>query len=175
MENKMSILRPVELNDLATLQTWRNNRNLRNNTHGFRFPVNNDMEQAWFENNIINSSPTKAVFAIRSDNNSILGLAQLDAIDAVHRNAKLGIFIGDKNSRGKGYGKTALNELLTFGFNDINLVKIYLYVNSGNTDAISLYEKLNFVTEAVLKKHYYVDGEWENLLIMSKFKTQLIS
>ena len=169
MEMVMGILRPVEIHDLAILRTWRNNRSLRNQTHGFRFPVNMEMERAWFDSTIINAPPKKAVFAIQNPDGVIIGIAQLDGIDAIHRNARLGIFIGDTGSHGKGYGYKALNELIAFGFNDINLAKIYLYVNSGNKKAIKLYLENEFVSEAVLKKHYFVDGAWEDLVIMSKF------
>lgn len=169
----MKILRPVERDDLITLRPWRNNRNLRNQTHGFRFPVNEDMENAWFEKNIVGAPPNKAIFAInRPQDDSLAGIAQLDGIDSVHRNARLGIFLGNETDRGTGLGKSALQELLDFGFQDLNLTKIYLYVNSSNPSAIKLYEKTGFVLEGKLKNHYFCDGTWEDLLIMSKFAGQ---
>ncbi len=166
----MIILRPLERFDLLTLRPWRNNRKLRNQTHGFRFPVSDDMEQIWFEKNVLEAPPHKAIFAIQHEDNSLAGLAQLDGIDMVHRNARLGIFIGAETARGKGLGKKALIELIDFGFADLNLVKIYLYVNVSNKNAIGLYEQTGFVTEGTLKDHYFVNNSWEDLLIMSIFQ-----
>lgn len=166
----MNVLRPVERGDLITLRPWRNNRELRNQTHGFRFPVSKEMEVAWFKANIIAAPPHKAIFAINHPHNgSLAGIAQLDAIDTVHRNARLGIFLGANELRGLGLGRNALLELLDFGFKDLNLKKIYLHVNSSNTTAIQLYEKTGFLIEGKLSQHYFCDGQWEDLLIMSKF------
>ena len=166
----MDIIRPVEARDLTALRRWHNNKTLRNNTHGFRFPVNSEMEKAWFDSITKNAAPKKAVFAVQSDDGVIIGLAQLDNIDLVHRNGKLGIFIGDQKTRGKGHGKRALLELIRFGFDDLNLSKIYLYVNASNKHAKQLYLDCEFITEGTLKKHYFLDGSWEDLLIMSTFR-----
>ena len=125
-------------------------RTLRNLTHGFRFPSNDVMEKKWFEQKIVQGPPEHAIFVIQSDIGDPVGIAQLSPISFLHRNAKLGIYIAEKNSQMKGLGSRALNELLKFGFDDLNLHKIYLEVTSTNLNAINLYTKFAFKNEGLL-------------------------
>ncbi|WP_375567403.1 GNAT family N-acetyltransferase [Oceaniradius stylonematis] len=160
----------MEVGDLVTLNSWRGNRALRNDTHGFRFPVSMEMDRAWYDANVVKAPPTKALFAIQNDAGGLAGIAQLDRIDPIHRHAALGIYIGNPQERGKGLGKSAMNEILKFGFDDLNLRKIYVHVNKSNADACRLYEKLGFVKEGDMRSHYFIDGRWDDVLIMAMFK-----
>ncbi len=165
----MKALRPLELDDLPLLRQFRNNIQLRNGTQGFRYPVSETMEESWYNQNAVNGAPGRAVYAIQDETGRFVGLAQLMEIDNIHRNAALGIFIGAEKERGKGHAKKALLELLEFGFDSLNLLKIFLYVNSDNAPAIALYEKTGFAKEGLLKKHYFQDGQFVDVLVYAKF------
>jgi RimJ/RimL family protein N-acetyltransferase len=73
-----------------------------------------------------------------------VGRCGLFSINPVDRNAMVGIFIGEKGSRGKGYGQEAMRLLLDFGFNLLNLHNITLGVFSFNERAIHSYQSLGF-------------------------------
>ena len=60
------------------------------------------------------------------DENKFIGTVSLENIDYINRTAILGIFIGDKEYRNKGYGTEAIRLILDFGFNYINLNNIKL-------------------------------------------------
>ncbi len=116
------------------------------------------------------------VFAIRLLNgNDIIGIAGYD--DIVHENkvATLFIGIGNKNIRGKGYGKEALKILLDYGFSDRDFHRIQLNVLEFNHSAIALYEKAGFKKEGAFREFVLREGsrydlylygllrrEWEN-------------
>ncbi|MCF7815351.1 MAG: GNAT family N-acetyltransferase, partial [Candidatus Cloacimonetes bacterium] len=55
-----------------------------------------------------------------------------------------GIFIGNKNYWGKGYGSEALSLLLDYGFNILNLNNIMLETFSFNERALKSYKKVGF-------------------------------
>jgi len=115
------------------------------------------------------------VFSIRLlSNNNIIGIAGYD--DIVHENkvATLFIGIGNKEVRGKGYGKEALKILLDYGFNERDFHRIQLNVLEFNHSAIALYEKAGFKKEGVFREFVLRDdkrydlylygllrGEWE--------------
>lgn len=164
-----TVLRSVDETDLPTIRQWRRDRSLRNLTHGFRYPSNDVMERAWFENKVLHGAPEHAVFAIQSELNEAIGLAQLSPIDPLHRNAKLGIYIAENPARGNGTGERALHELLEFGFHDLNLHKIFLEVTADNHPAIALYEKTGFTREGCLRDHYWVNGSSRDVVIMALF------
>ncbi len=66
----------------------------------------------------------------------------------------------------QGVGSQAIQKLLGFAFNDLNLNRIYLDVFETNTNAIGLYEKMGFTREGLLRQAIYIDGEYRNMIIM---------
>lgn len=73
-----------------------------------------------------------------------IGRCLLFDVNLVDRNAKLGIFIGNKEFLGKGFGSDALRLLLDYGFNLLNLNNIMLGTFSFNERAIQCYKKVGF-------------------------------
>jgi RimJ/RimL family protein N-acetyltransferase len=166
------ILSPVKRDDLLSIIRWQSNRALRNATMGFRFPISQEQCDLWYEAKIINGAPDTAIFAIRVDT-EILGIAQLHAIDHTHQRAMLGVFIGASESRGQSLGKRAVEELLMFGFRDLNLHRIYLEVTANNSAAIKTYKACGFELEGTLARHYFANGQWENVELYAKLRNML--
>lgn len=166
----MKFLRPLEPDDLVALNLWRSNRELRDATHGFRYPVSLEIDKSWYQENVVNAPTKKAIFAVQNYEGTFVGLAQLDAIDPIHRHAMLGIYIGEPAERGRGAGKSATIELIEYGFRDLNLRKLFLHVNRSNLSATKLYESLGFTIEGELREHYFHDGDWDDILVMSLFR-----
>ncbi len=85
------------------------------------------------------------LFAIvDSATDKAIGSTWLYEIDHVSRKSMFGIFIGDKNFRGKGYAREATGLILDFAFNILNLHSVMLEVFDFNDRAIRLYEKVGF-------------------------------
>lgn len=87
-------------------------------------------------------SPVFSIIDNASD--SPIGRCLLFNVNHIDRTAMLGIFIGEKQMQGKGYGKEAINLLLDYGFNLLNLNSIMLGVFSFNTKAIQCYRSAGF-------------------------------
>jgi RimJ/RimL family protein N-acetyltransferase len=83
---------------------------------------------------------------IEKEKETVIGNCGLMNVDFISRKADLGIFIGDKELRGKGYGAEAIMLLLDFAFNILNLNNIMLTVKEFNSRAIKCYEKCGFKT-----------------------------
>lgn len=73
-----------------------------------------------------------------------IGRCLLFDLNVIDRNAKVGIFIGNKEYWGKGYGSDALRLLLDYGFNLLNLNNIMLGAFSFNERALNCYRKVGF-------------------------------
>lgn len=92
----------------------------------------------------------------------LIGNISLMEIDNISRRATVGLFIGDAENRGKGYGAEALRLLLGYGFQTLNLHNIMLHVHADNAQAIACYKKVGFREfgrrrEALFKKGAYID------------------
>lgn len=81
---------------------------------------------------------------IDSEKEKVIGNCGLLNVDLVNRKAELGIFIGEKEYWGKGYGTETIELLLDFSFNLLNLNSVMLVVRAFNKRAIKCYEKCGF-------------------------------
>jgi RimJ/RimL family protein N-acetyltransferase len=84
----------------------------------------------------------------------------------------LNIFIAQSQNREHGYGKEAVNLILKFAFNKVNLNKVYLRTSERFKKAIVLYKKIGFIKEGILREHYYTNGVYENKIIYSILKKE---
>lgn len=108
----------------------------------------------------------KYIFAVRgAESDALIGIAGFDDILWTNRVATLFIGIGDPRNTGRGLGKEALQLLLDFGFYELNLDRIQLYVIAYNEAAINLYEGLGFIKEGTLRKFILRDGDRYDLLV----------
>ena len=87
-------------------------------------------------------------------------------MDWKNRLAELAILIGEKSSRGKGFGTDAVKTLCRFGFMEMGLHKITVKVFAFNTAAIRCYEKCGFVREGLLRKEYFREGKFHDVIVM---------
>jgi len=87
-------------------------------------------------------------FAIRARNDDrLVGLAAIEYIEWNNGNGFLKLAIGEADCRGKGWGADALQLLLRYAFNELNLFRITAPVPEYNTCALSLVKKFGFVEE----------------------------
>ena len=99
-----------------------------------------------------------------------VGSVYLRDINYDYEKAEFGAFIGDKDATGLGYGTEAAALMLEYAFNTLNLHKIFLRLVSTNTAAEKSYLKAGFVREAYLKDEVKIDGEFVDIILMSKLK-----
>lgn len=122
-----------------------------------------------------NAETTGYGFAIRPlDDATILGWVALDGILWSNRVAGIAIGIGDKAKRGKGYGSEAMNLLLDFAFNELNLYRIQLTVFDYNTSAIKLYERLGFTHEGTKREFIERDNKRHDMLLYGLLRGEYI-
>jgi RimJ/RimL family protein N-acetyltransferase len=96
-----------------------------------------------------------------------IGEMALFEIDRRNGSAELGIFIGEPDEWGKGYGTDAINALVDFGFGELHLERIWLEVWTENARARRAYEKAGFVYEATLRDDVYEGGRFTSGDVMS--------
>jgi RimJ/RimL family protein N-acetyltransferase len=117
------------------------------------------------------------ITATSIEQNSIMLLALIDSeiisIATINSSQKertkhvgtLGIVISKKYT-GLGLGKVLMNDLIEWGKQNGVTKKISLVTNETNTVAIELYKKLGFEVEGLLKKDNFINGNFNNTIIM---------
>ena len=118
-----------------------------------------------------NGGRTKSA-ALLKEGNRHIGNCGLEGTDPTNRNACFGIFIGEPDARCQGYGTEATKLLLEYGFQELNLHRIYLTVFSFNDRARRSYEKAGFVLEGTRREDYYRHGRYHGTHVMGILKSE---
>ena len=81
--------------------------------------------------------------------------------------ASLYIFIGERESWGKGYGHDGLMTLLAYAFDMKNLRMVELWTLADNERAIRMYKGCGFTEDGRLRDRSWIEGHYIDHLIMS--------
>ena len=100
------------------------------------------------------------------DGDVLIGHISLHDIDHLNRHAFLGIFIGEENHRGKGYGVEAIRLVLDYGFKTLNLHNIMLSVHADNKPGIASFNKVGFRETGRRREWIYKNGEYIDVIYM---------
>ncbi len=161
------ILDVLRSDDLPLLFAWLNDRSYRLHSGSFDY-VSYAQHEAWFER--VSRSPSDVALAVRRQE-ELVGLAQLVAINRVSRNAEFRIKL-DPDRLDQGLGSEATHMMCQHAFDDLNLDRIYLYVQERNQRAVKCYQKVGFRREGTLRQHAYVDGEARDVLVMGLLRDE---
>ncbi|MGC9779609.1 MAG: GNAT family N-acetyltransferase [Candidatus Heimdallarchaeota archaeon] len=164
---KKVILRSLELSDLDYIVKHDNNLDLRHNL-GTAVPCSRQDSENWIRESWEKRKiGERFVFAFTNKETSeFIGVVNLYIINKTSKSAALGIWIYEEKNKSKGYGTDAMELILDFGFNYINLNRIELSVYPHNLRAIKLYEKIGFVKVANLRQSRYMNGKYIDEIIM---------
>lgn len=167
-------LRALTTTDIELTLKWNNQDDISSLYSGHTFPVNIEMERKWYEKILYSNFPT-TVFGIEVlENAKLIGITLLKDINLINRTSEFAIYIGDSDSKGKGYSIDATLLTLEFGFYKLGLNRIHLKVLENNFIAINLYKKLGFIEEGKLRKSVFKNNEYKNEVLMSILKEELI-
>ncbi len=166
-------LRAIERDDLPRYVAWLNDLEVTDHLKAY-LPFNLDDETNWYESQRHDRSAQNFAIVITGENLHI-GSIGLMKINQREQNAELGIVIGDKNCWGQGYGREAIQLLLPFGFNTLNLHRIYLRVDASHPAAIRCYTRCGFVEEGRLRDEIFRYGQFEDQLIMSILRPEYVA
>lgn len=166
-------LRAIERADLPRFVEWLNDPEV---IPGLLIvtPLSLAQEERWFER-VVAGVPEEAPLVIEINTPqgwTPVGNIGMHRINWREREAELGIVIGEKKYWNHGYGGDAIRLLLDYGFNQLNLHRIFLRVHASNPRAIRSYEKVGFVHEGRLREAHFHAGAYEDVLIMSVLSSE---
>jgi diamine N-acetyltransferase len=170
--------RAVEREDVPTFVRWLNDTEVKQGIMIFH-PFSQAQEENWFEG-MIKRPAEEQVLGIEVKEPSgkegignwkMIGTIGFNDVNWRIRSAEFGIMIGEKNYWGKGYGTEAVRLIIQYGFNTLNLNRIFLRVFEDNHRAIRAYEKAGFILEGRMRQAEFHDGKYLDVLIMSVLRS----
>ncbi|MFY0521469.1 GNAT family N-acetyltransferase [Lysinibacillus sp. UGB7] len=114
----------------------------------------------------ISSEKDDYMFAIElKDEKVFIGTIAVYLVNWNNGTSHVGISIGP-DFQGKGYGTDAMNVMLDFIFNYMNVNKVKLQVFGYNQRAIGSYEKCGFQLEGTFREELFRFGKYHDILVM---------
>jgi RimJ/RimL family protein N-acetyltransferase len=163
------ILRAFEREDADRCYRWMNDPNIVR-TLKSRYPIAFQNEVEWLER-AMHSSVDERHFAIeRKEDRTHIGNASIHDIDWISRTASFGLFIGDPSAWNKGFGTDSILTLVRFAFDEMNLQKLRINVFEYNERAKHLLLTHGFVQEGRLRREFYREGTFHDIVILSMFR-----
>lgn len=100
------------------------------------------------------------------DSNETIGSVGLVEVNHINQTAEIGIFIGNKDFWGKGFGREALSLLLDYAFMKLNLHNIMLRVYAFNQRAIDCYQSIGFREIGKIREGLFRNRQRHDIVLM---------
>lgn len=163
-ENFKIKLELITQEDTPFIVKWRNNENVRKNFI-FQEKFTEEMHLNWLSTKVASKEVVQFIIKIK-ENNKPIGSVYFKDINYSKKEAEFGIFIGEDDSRGKGYGTEAVKLALDYVFNVINLETIILRVFADNKSAINSYKSAGFIFDCIKTDFIKTNNETRDLVFM---------
>lgn len=161
------ILREFEKEDLGHMRMWVNDPETVDNLSDiFLYPHTVNESQRWLDSVLEGKSEMKCFVIAEKATGRYIGQLGIAKIDWRSRVGELGIVIGDRELRGKGYGSEAIRLLLEFAFDTLNLHRMELTTYEFNTAGHRCYLKCGFREEGRKRRNLFRKGRYWDTVIM---------
>ena len=163
LESDLVRLRALEPEDVDILYKWENDTNIwkvSNTTAPFSKYILNQ----FIENQKYDIYETKQLRLIIEDKATSrpVGAIDLFDIDPYNRRAGVGILIYRAEDQGLGYASHAVNVLIRYSFQILNLNQLYCNIPSGNKRSFSLFRSKGFSIVGLKKEWIKTTVDWED-------------
>ena len=140
-KEKQIHLRLMEIEDTDQIVNWRNQDFVRKNFI-YQDPFTKEGHLSWIRTQV---EPGHVVqFIICLPEGKEIGSVYFRDIDREAGTAEYGIFIGEEDALGSGYGTAAAKEALDYAFTKLHLRKVFLRFLADNVSAWKSYGRAGF-------------------------------
>jgi diamine N-acetyltransferase len=150
LQNKDVELRALEPEDLEILYQWENDTEVWHVSNTFT-PISRYVLKKYLENagkDIYEMKQLRLMIQL-SANKKPIGTIDLFDFDPYHKRAGIGILIADRNERNKGYARQALESLVIYCFEVLNIHQLFCNIAKDNEESISLFANSGFVISGI--------------------------
>jgi len=162
------VIRPMRKEDLPVVLRWWNDPEVMYYANDNPNPCKSLQElEEEFEKEKSEWLESMARFVIETKDGTLIGNIMYRWYRPDIRSVYTGIFIGEKEYWGHGYGTEAIKLFLRYLFVDKGLHKVAVTVSDFNKRAIRAYEKCGFRKDGVLRDNAMINGKFVDHIVMS--------
>lgn len=168
LSNDFVNLRAIEPEDIELLYAWENNHEIWEVSHTL-VPYSRYILALYIKNSDKDIYESKQLrLMINHSGGKTIGAVDLFDFDPNHSRAGIGILIHDTQDRSKGYASAALDLLVPYCFNKLNIHQLYANIESDNQISRSLFEKHGFTVCGIKKEWLRDDAGWKDEVMMQR-------
>lgn len=160
-------LRALEPDDLEVLYKWENDASLwhlSNTVAPFsRYILKQYIESSY--NDIYHLKQLRLIIERNSDFKPI-GAIDLFDFEPNHLRAGVGVLIGEKSERSRGYGSAALDLLIDYSFNTLHLKQLFCNILEENKVSVNLFVSKGFEVIGNKKSWVRIGDKFHNELLL---------
>ena len=158
---------PLERKHIDVFLKWFNDPEITQYLLMYK-PMTRDWEEEWFD--ALKHKEDSVYFSIllldQENPGKIIGNCAIQDINSRNRACSCGITIGEKEYHSKGYGTEAMEILVEYVFNTLNMNRLELSVFEYNIRAYKTYQKVGFIEEGRKRQARYHNGKYYDEIIM---------
>lgn len=164
MKGDRVYLREMTVEDTDNIVRWRNAPHVVKNFI-YRIPLTREVHLNWI-NSKVKTGLVRQFIIGRIEDGREFGSIYFSDIDNEKHTCEFGIFLGEPDMAGKGYGYEAQKLSMEYVFEKMKMEKITLRVLSGNVAAMHNYEKCGFKLIEGAEEYIGEGSERETILFM---------
>ncbi len=174
IRGKYVVLKEMEEKYAEILQKWYLDRDFRRSYDAYSsVSMENILKDIRESGNLEDPATDKVYYLVASKKEeNPIGVGCIRNIDRQNGNAELVLGIGEKDKRLAGYGVDLMIALLDIVFYQLNFEKAYLRISDNNKLGLKSALSFGFKSEGTLRKHRFVDGQYEDLHILGMIKSE---
>jgi RimJ/RimL family protein N-acetyltransferase len=158
-------LRAVESKDAPLLAACNNDPDVRQ-TFFTHTPTNLLQQEKRIESLYTPGSDYIPFVIEAKETGTCVGITALHRVDLISGAAVFSICLCDTESWGQGYAREALNGMLSYAFDVLNLHRVQLHVWTGNDKAFKAYKAAGFKEEGLLREAMKHQGQYCDFHVM---------
>lgn len=160
----------MEIGDTDHIVAWRNNPRVRNNFI-YQKPFTAQGHLQWLRTQVETGHVVQFIICEKSSGRPV-GSVYFRDIDRKKGCAEYGIFIGEDDAVGRGYGTQAAELALAYAFKELELQSVFLRVFADNMQARRSYEKAGFRLQEDRQEEVVTGGEARTVIFMEIKRNQ---
>jgi [ribosomal protein S5]-alanine N-acetyltransferase len=135
------------------------------------FGPNTEQETMIFINTVLAHQKEKPCFSydfalICKPDNSLIGSCRIKITNVEHKEGEIG-YILNRSYWNRGYMTEAAQRVVSFGFKELRLHRIYATCDPDNTGSYRVMEKIGMKREGYLREYKLFKGVWRDFLLHS--------
>jgi diamine N-acetyltransferase len=166
LSNDIITLRAIEPEDIELLYLWENDPEIWKVSHTLA-PFSKYILALYIKNSDKDIFESKQLrLMIDTRDGKTIGAIDLFDFEPYHSRVGIGLLIHNQEDRSKGYATSALEILIDYCFNKLNIHQLYVNIETGNKISLHLFEKLGFEICGTKREWLRTDTGWKDEVML---------